>query len=400
MKRVFVTFLYFTAINWVAAAENILWKQFINCDANSICTPSTMSIDSFENKAIILGTSEQRNTKNTYFQLWKIDSNGLNIQTKSLGMASEASKFMTKSLNMKVAVNPNNGDIVGLNVFSDTNGVSLSITDRKMESKKATITVDSEPKWSKGLRMYDILSCLNDKLIFVGKDSNSDGIIIKTDSTGNVIWKKTLDLGQNEILCSGTFGKDGNNFYAVGLSVSIKGKMEFSSAATICLLCYDENGELKASTYIEGGIAPWPTSFPKIICLSSGNLLVVYDKTKDPKGTDLYARIYTPEFEVINEKQILKTNINDPPAKFDICAIPGNRFAFAGIINFEDLRIYEYDAEGTVIQTLALDREIATGGVYIDYLAGKIITAFANKPEESENNIKIEVIALKSDIIQ
>jgi len=235
MKPFFIAFLCFAAINCTIAAENILWKRPIRCDSNSVCTLGAMTIDSLENRVILLGTSEQRNKKETHFQLWKIDPNGENIQTKSLGKASEVNKLMTRVLRMKATVNPKSGDTIGLNMFSDTNGVSLSITDKNMQSRKTKIA--SEQKWSKGLLLNDMISCPNDRLIFVGKDSNSNGVVIKTDLTGKVIWKKTLDLGQNEVLSSGACSKDGNHFYVAGLSASIIGKMQFSSAATICLLC-------------------------------------------------------------------------------------------------------------------------------------------------------------------
>ena len=112
-----------------------------------------------------------------------------------------------------------------------------------------------------------------------------------------------------------TYEPNGSNFYVAGISVSLAddGKMGLSDPATVCLLRYDSNGELKASDFFEGGMAPWHTSFPRVIYLPSGVVLVVYDKSMNAKATDLYVKAYTPELEPLYEKQILKTKEDGPP---------------------------------------------------------------------------------------
>jgi len=393
MRVAYIASLYFAVVNVVIAADSVIWRQEISCDPNSTCRPGAIAVDRADNKVVILGTSEQSGTGETNFWLWKIDPNGNVIHKKSLGLISKYNSLMVRSFGMRAIVKQNTGDIVKLNV-DDVNSASLSITDRSIQTH--TVKMGAEQNWSKGVLLHDMTSCPNGNLLFVGQeDLGGNGIIIKTDLVGNVVWKKTFDLGQTEIFSSVTCDPDGKDYYVVGLSASMAGKMTFAGPATVCVLRYDDNGELKASTYIEGGVAPWPTSFPKVIYLPSGFVLVSYDKSKNAKVTELYIKKYTRELDPLDEKLIMQTKESSPPAFYDICAIPENQFVIAGVINFKDLRIYECGADGTILQTLELDGEVRGGGVYVDYLAGKIFVAFAKLPKENENDVKIELLALK-----
>jgi hypothetical protein len=240
-----------------------------------------------------------------------------------------------------------------------------------------------------------MISYQDDNLVLVGQDRGKDGIVMRTDMAGNVIWEKIFDREQVDTLSSITCGTGGTDFYVVGISAPMAGKIEFADIATISLLCYDGNGELKASDFFKGGLAPWPSSFPKVICLPSGIVLVVYDKSVNGIASELYAKAYTKELTPLWEKQILQTKEDDPPVHFDICAISEDRFALVGQVNYWDLRFYEYNAEGVILQTLQLDREIGAGGIYVDYLDGKILVASASKLKENEKEAKIKLLALR-----
>ena len=393
MKSIFATFICLTMFNVAVASDAVIWQQDLSCDSNSECRPGAMVVDSKNNEVTILGTSQRLNTREADFWSWTIDPNGSVTHKNSLGPVSQYNSLVMRSLGIRAIVNPNTSGIVRL-TMDDVNSVSLSITGRNMQSRTSKLGI--RQKRSETFLLHDMTSCQNDDLLFVGQE-NLNGILMKTDLTGNVLWKKLFHHGQTNILSSIARIPDGKDYYVVGMSVSMAGKMTFAGPATVCVLRYDGNGELKGSDFFEGGLAPWPTSFPKVICLPSGIVMVVYDKSRNGKETELYLRAYTPELELLYQKQILKTKEEGPPAFFDICATNENRFALAGVINYSDLRIYECDADGTILQTVELDGEIKVAGirVYIDYLAGKIFVAFATRPQENAKDVKIKLLALK-----
>lgn len=391
MKSIFVTILCFIIVNVAIASDAVIWQQELSCDSNSECRPGSMVVDSKNNEVIILGTCARLHVREVDFWLWKIDPNGTFKDKKSLGPASNYELLTVGPLGMKAVVKPNTSEIVRLKL-DDVNSISLSVTDRNMQSRTAKLGI----RWkrSETFLLHDMMSSENDSLLFVGQES-LNGIIMRTDLAGNVVWKKIFNHSQTDILSSVARAPDGENFYVAGLSVKIAGKMMFAGPATACVLRYDGNGELKAGDFFEGGLAPWPTSLPKVICLPSGIVMVVYDKSRKGVATDLYVRAYTQELEILYEKQILKTKEKGPPASFDICATPENHFVFAGVINFRDLRVYECGADGTILQTIELDGEVRRIGVYVDYLAGKIFVAYATKAHDNAEDVKIKLLALK-----
>ncbi len=392
MKCAFGILIYCTVVHVATASDVVIWRQELSCDPNSTCRPGAIATDNVSNEVIILGTSERLQTREANFWLWKINLNGSVVHKKSLGPVSKYNLLMVGPFGIKATVKPDTGEIVRLKL-DDVDSISLSITNRNMQSRTAKLGVSR--KQSETFILHDMVSYQDDNLLLVGQDRGKDGIVIRTDLAGNVIWEKIFNLSQVDILSSITYEPNGSNFYVAGISVSLAddGKMGLSGPATVCLLRYDSNGELKASDFFEGGMAPWHTSFPRVIYLPSGVVLVLYNKSMNAKATELYVKAYTPELEPLYEKQILKTKEDGPPAHFDICATHEDRFVLAGKVNYKDLRLYECDVDGTILQTVELDGEVGAGGVHVDYLDGKIFVAFAAKSQGKK--AKIKLMALK-----
>ena len=393
MKYIFEILLCLVIVSGVSASDAVLWRQELSCDSNSTCKPGALMVDKNSNEVIILGTSKQTDTKETTCWLWKINPNGVVTHKKSLGVESKHSSFMARIFGIKSIVQPDTGDVVRLKL-DNNNSVSLSVTDRNILTRTAEL--DSGQDWAEGILLHGIAPCKNGDLLIVGQD-NGAGIVMRTDISGNVKWKKTFDTEQTENLTSVAYSADGNDFYVVGLSASMVGKMEFEDAAEVCVLRYDGDGKLKVGDFFKGGVAPWPTSSPKIVCLASGKVVVVYDKSNNVKATELYAKIYTRELTPLGEKQMLKTKEDGPPAFFDVCATSENRFVLIGVVDYKDLRIYECKEDGTILQTLELDGKVGGGAtrVYVEYLTGKIFVAFASRSQENAEGTKIELLALK-----
>ena len=122
----------------------------------------------------------------------------------------------------------------------------------------------------------------------------------------------------------------------------------------------------------------------------------MYDKSKDGLATELYARAYTRELDLFWEKRILQSKEGEPPASFDICAVGEEQFVVAGKVNFRDLKVYEYKADGTILQTVEMDGEVGGGSIYVDYLDGKILVAYTAKLKGDEKEAKIKLLALKA----
>jgi hypothetical protein len=395
MKSIFVTvtLICLAIVNGASASDIVIWQQELTFDQNLRCKPAAMSVNKKNDELIILSTSESSEKRETDLQLWKINPNGTVKTKKSLGLLSEYNSLNAIAVGIKVAVRHDTGDIVRLKL-DDINNISLSVINRNMQVSEVKLNIPT-PKIAGSLILHDMVSYPNDCLLLVGQDRDG-GVVIKTELSGNMVWEKPFDTGKTDILHSLARDPEDSSFYVAGISVSTSSAMSFADAATICLLRYDNNGEIIGSDFFEGGLAPWASSFPEVICLTSGIVLVVYDKSPNGMATELYARAYTKELILLWEKLILQTEEDGPPANFDICATTEDRFVLAGIVNIMDLRVYEYGANGTILQSLELDGKVGVGGMYVDYIDEKILVAFKASTQESVKEEKIKLMAIKS----
>ncbi len=83
------------------------------------------------------------------------------------------------------------------------------------------------------------------------------------------------------------------------------------------------------------------------------------------------------------------------PPSFDVCGTAGNRYVLAVGVNIQDLRLFEYEADGTQRWTLARDGEVAGTGLYVNHLAGRILVAYATKAGNDVDRTRIRVLALE-----
>ena len=198
MKLTFATFLCFTIVNMVAASDVVIWQQELSCEPNSTCRPGIMVVNSISNEVVILGTSEQNmDTKKFSLWLWRIDPNGNVEDRKSLGLLSEYNSFMVGPFGIKATIKSDTGDIVRLKL-DDANSMSLSVTNRNLQTSLVKLNTPAR-KLPGTLMLHDMISCQNDNLLLVGQDGKN-GIVMKTDLAGNMVWEKIFDREQVDIL--------------------------------------------------------------------------------------------------------------------------------------------------------------------------------------------------------
>ena len=376
----------------VKQEAKILWEKEIVFEPNSSSQPLALVADDKNNEVILLGTSIHSNPKEDNNWLWIMDTDGNIKKKQSLGRASKF-EGMARALGAKAMLRLDDGTILKFNVSDESEPSRASITtiDKNFQSSTAKMF-----SWTRGVKIRDWTALKNDKLIFVGQSPDSNGIVLETDLAGKMIWQKTFDKGQTEILSSIAISPDGNDFYVTATSVSLVDQTRLPDPPTVYVLMYDKNGEFKKSDSFEGGYSALLGITPKVICLPSGTVIVIYDNTKKGVSTGLYLKAYTPELKTIIEKQILITKEKSPPNLFDICTTEKNHFVLAAEVNGLDLSVFECDSDGAILQTLERKRTIGGGGrVFANYLAGKIFLTFASALKDNERDNKIKLLAIK-----
>ena len=200
MQMTFIVFCYFISLHTTVAADSIIWQKEISIDSNSSCQPGAMMVDKKNNEVIILGAPVETNTKEPVFLLWKIDPNGNIKQKRPLGLVSKNELLTVGSLGLKAVVKPDTGDIIRLNMSDDdSNNISLSITSSNMQYR--TVKFDVSRKRSQVFQLNDMTTYQNENLLFAGQ-GNQNGVVMKTDLAGNVLWRKIFDISQTNIFSS------------------------------------------------------------------------------------------------------------------------------------------------------------------------------------------------------
>lgn len=171
--------------------------------------------------------------------------------------------------------------------------------------------------------------------------------------------------------------------------------MLFSEPYRVRIVRYDSDGEIKSKDFFDGGIAPFPTNFPKVCFLSSGIVIVANDKNSKNTATNLYVDAYSAELKTLYEKQIFKTGENSPQAHFNICSSGQNRFVIAVAADTGDLLVYECDENAKILQTFELPEAVSGSEAYVEYLDGRIFAAFSTKLKGNQREGKIKFLALK-----
>lgn len=389
MDAIAFTTLCISMFYGAGTSDAVVWRRELGSQPDSTYKPVAMAVDNIGGEVIVLGTSRRIDTEGSEIMSWRIQQDGHITRTGSLGSASKRLDFMMRVFGMKATTALVTGDLVQLR-SQGQDDLSVAITDKNLHTRNIELGVSS----SRTQKLLLGVAACQDGLLVVGQSRGKDGVVIKSDMGGNVLWEETFDRKEIEVLSSVACAPGRSDCYVAGISASVVGDMTFDKAAIVCMLRYDSRGELIRGDFFEGGFAPWPTSMPKVVCLPSGVVLVAYD-AGDGKSTDLHARAYARDLTVLWDKQVLKTGGDSLPVSFDICAGHEDRFVLAAIVDIGDLRIYEYEGEGTLLQAIMLEEETGLGRVHVACLPQRILVAAPTSLKENEEEGRIKLLAVR-----
>ena len=216
---------------------NLVWKKDVTtnsysnafkCDINAVGT--------FKDGSIIVGAGASSYDN----VIIKYDKNGNTIWKKSIPTYYYNSKNQYYKIN---TINITNDDNIIVGANSQYDGAEKIII--KYDSNGNLIWKKTLPTYKSGEYYYvEQLLISNDNNIIIGVDSYSDSqgrAILKYDSNGNLIWKKSVptyyDNGETRYYRISTTNINNNNEIIVGAN----GSTDSSSKS---LLKYDSNGNL------------------------------------------------------------------------------------------------------------------------------------------------------------
>jgi hypothetical protein len=370
--------------------EDPLWQKELEYDSNTSYSPCAVFTDINDNKLLILGIPIRNSAEEGSFLLWKMNPNGeVSSQVKFGNVPKKSTAIHRLSQYGDIAIKSDKSIFV-LGDFDGNTASSLPIMSKKGDKPSVKNIPNSRvEKGKKDELILRMRPAFNNSQIFTGRQGNN-GLLFKFDDTGNEVWKKTFDLGQTEIFTDVV--TDNNQIYVTGYSGQVQGKMVFdTNAVQNFLLLYDSNGQLIKEEYFKGN--PFPTEMPQVSRLSSGTVLVVYDKSMNVLSNDLNVRAYSPDLKFLWETQVVKTE-GGTPASFRVIAVSGDKFFIGAVINVGELLLAEYTSNGKLVERWNLGKLVGPdGGLRLVELDKKIYAIFSTITYNSSQKIKIMVLA-------
>lgn len=399
IKILSLVLIIFWNTNHICAQDNnktsrILWQRQFGCGENFSCSSGAIAFDQVNNNLLIMGTSfHTENYTGGKFWLWEIDKQGnriINTVLKSapgdlsglIELASDIIKGLTVS---------KNEDIFAVGEF-DGPYLSFMKMDRKGKIVFSKRIVEESLIDEREIDVLKMISLPDNKFLLIGREDD-DGLVIKIDSEGNILWKKTYDSGQEiDFFSDGVPVGNGGDFLITGNAADSGGSAFLTKLSNVWVLQFDAKGNIVTEKFFSGG--SFPTKLPQLCQLDSENFVVTYDKSTEMITTDHRIKAFSPNLKILWEKQIVKSE-KAPPIYFKIMGIPEGGFIVADFINFSDLKVYEYDNEGNKLSSVSINNINFISDFNLAYTEDKLFIVSGSPSKRNDTITEVKVIALE-----
>jgi hypothetical protein len=226
----------------------------------------------------------------------------------------------------------------------------------------------------------------------IGRDRNSKALVIKVDAEGDRLWKKTYEAGKISFFTDCVPVGNKGDFVIVGWSSKTGGEQSLAELTDIRVLKCNINGEKISEITFLGG-SPGGHKSPQICQLDNGNFVVAYDKGATLMSTDYYIKVFSPVFELLQEKPMAKSE-NSQPVFFHIRAVQGGGFVAAHSATLRDIKVYKYDNVGNEIGKVFMDQVNGFGDFSMECSEDKVFIVLSTIPVDREYITKVNVIAI------
>jgi len=345
-------------------AENlkVLWEKNYSYGNNLRCVPRIAKINKNNNVISIIGSCFNPRDPNSYGNVWywEINQQGEKIKDTVFkeGYRKQCTIIGDDWSARGLSILPNGDVLTPIESGKYKSEVSVMRIDRE-GSKEAISSIDDEK-----LFILKMVEMSDGNFLIIGRDSNDTGLIIKIDSEGNRIWKKTYNFeeGNVDIFIDGKSVGDKDGFVLVGSSLNISKELSEKTATTLLLKC-DSQGKILSQKRFSGGSLN-AVKYPQICQLDCGNIALSYDDgNQSMVNTSRKIKVFTPSLELIREKQIVQSEDN---LFFGIEAIPGGGFVVAYWGLSSDLQIHRFDDEGQQLDSISLNNVVLSNSFRIN----------------------------------
>ena len=372
-----------------AKVNEVIWQKEFEAGGGLSYSPGAAVFDYTDSKLLIVGTSfHPKAYSQGKLKLWEIDLDGKMTKDKNLGQIEKNSiSYVQLASRMIKGLSVSKSRKIKAAGIFHGHGKAIMSMDRKGDSSSIKSITETSVIGDDDI-IYKKIDLPNDNSLLLGKNNRDDGLIIKIDSDGRKLWEKTYGLGKLEYFTDGVSVGNNGDFIVVGASATLIGQMEIGKDSSVWVLRCDSQGEILSSIVFPGN--PFVKRMPQICQISSGEIIVAYDKFY-PNGLTLKA--LTVDLSELWQKKAF----NNENAVFDfkIKAIPARGFIVAFGIGYTGLGVHEYSETGSEISQISWENVVRGGNFLLEVTADKAFVILQTRARDAERITRLKVIALK-----
>jgi hypothetical protein len=269
----------------------------------------------------------------------------------------------------------------------------LGANDKKMLKKQIPSDPNNKPGDSNDkseevvLKMIDLSG---NKFLFVGRDAKSNGFAAKTDSDGDVYWRRmfeksklsfivdAIEMENNLILLECfTDGGPNNNFYE-GFNCRL-------------IKCDSEGNIITEKSFTGGGA--FPNKYPELHKVDSNSFLVGYDKQFKLNQMEYCASAYDNYLKLLSERTIINKEVKTP---FYTHILPVSSGGFIAAYNdsLGKITVSKYSGSGELLTSLSLDNYFVVDDFRIADSSNKYFVIALSMPSSLNNLVKTKIAFL------
>ncbi len=385
----------------------ILWQKEIDCGEGLSCSPGSIAINKDNNDLFITGTSfrpaiNPMDYSEGKLWLWKIN---VKDATVSKAFLEDTPEFLKTQLDNATKL------VKGLRVCSDGDILTFGSFGGEKHSVLKANTKGAR-KYLKPVRASENIvepnipgsNANNDEyiiilkqvdlpknnLLLIGKNNKDEGLVIKVDAQGNIIWKRIYKLRPEmvDLFTDGIPIGNKGDFLLAGCSTNIAGKLP-SEPSFVCLVLCDSEGNVMFKKMFQGN--SWPSRVPQLCKIGfRDNFVLTYDRSVDMRAPEVMLEAFSPELTSQWKKLIDKPEISRPLG-FKIKSASHNNFVVGRYIGSGRVTISEYDEQGNRQGMSTVDNILHNFS--LDCTEDKAFLVAQTSPEIANRTSKIIVFA-------
>ncbi len=136
----------------------------------------------------------------------------------------------------------------------------------------------------------------------------------------------------------------------------------------------------------------FPKEGAEVCKLTSGDFVVVYNKSASIGSTDFWVKGFSTALEPLWEKQVFTSQQFAGPFRIKAIPVANGGFVVAGCKGYDDLVFYKFDKDGNQLDSTTVDDVTFVGNLHLECTDDRVVTV--SQTSSINGPSLVEIIAI------